>query len=331
MTTPTPRYKIATTMIQICGLLGVDMHRVIRRSGLPATLLDEDARGVTAQDYYAGWSALVEEANMPDLPLVLGQAYARGPFNPAFFAFTCSATVRAGLERLAVFKPIVGPLIMSLRNSSQGLQIVKSANPATIPLPVTFSATEMVFFIEATRNATAQPVVPKSITLAARLPCHAALEAFFRTEVQIGARSEMTLHARDADLPLLSRNPEQWATMEPTFLRDLAKVNQDLDPSTRVRYLLMEMLPSGLSNMTEAAARLRLSTRSLQRQLAEDGQSFQLILEQTRHDLALHYLRETPLNTEEISYLLAYRDPNSFYRAFQSWTGMTPKEARLSA
>jgi AraC-like DNA-binding protein len=25
---------------------------------------------------------------------------------------------------------------------------------------------------------------------------------------------------------------------------------------------------------------------------------------------------------------LAYRDPNSFYRAFQDWTGMTPAQAR---
>ncbi len=40
------------------------------------------------------------------------------------------------------------------------------------------------------------------------------------------------------------------------------------------------------------------------------------------------YLSNRDLNTEEISFLLAFRDPNSFYRAFQDWTGMTPLQAR---
>lgn len=40
------------------------------------------------------------------------------------------------------------------------------------------------------------------------------------------------------------------------------------------------------------------------------------------------YLRERQLSAEETSQLLAYRDPNSFYRAFRDWTGVTPAEAR---
>ena len=48
----------------------------------------------------------------------------------------------------------------------------------------------------------------------------------------------------------------------------------------------------------------------------------------TRSELAVSYLSKDELSVEEISHLLAYREPNSFYRAFQSWTGMTPLEAR---
>ena len=63
------------------------------------------------------------------------------------------------------------------------------------------------------------------------------------------------------------------------------------------------------------------------RKLKEEGTTFQTLLDSTRADLAQAYLKDG-LNTEEISYLLAYRDPSSFYRAFHDWTGTTPARAR---
>ena len=30
----------------------------------------------------------------------------------------------------------------------------------------------------------------------------------------------------------------------------------------------------------------------------------------------------------EISFLLGFKDPNSFFRAFNAWTGTTPERAR---
>ena len=47
-----------------------------------------------------------------------------------------------------------------------------------------------------------------------------------------------------------------------------------------------------------------------------------------REQLARHYLANTNLVAGEISFLLGYDKPGSFYRAFQRWTGMTPKEFR---
>ena len=35
--------------------------------------------------------------------------------------------------------------------------------------------------------------------------------------------------------------------------------------------------------------------------------------------------------TGEISFLLGYADPSSFYRAFHEWTGLTPDRVRFGA
>jgi AraC-like DNA-binding protein len=59
--------------------------------------------------------------------------------------------------------------------------------------------------------------------------------------------------------------------------------------------------------------------------------SFQLMLHETRLGLANHYLKGTDFSHTEIAYLLGFTDPNSFFRAYQSWTRTTPEQARQDA
>lgn len=80
--------------------------------------------------------------------------------------------------------------------------------------------------------------------------------------------------------------------------------------------------------METIARRLGLSKRTPQRRIEDEGTSFQQILKETREALARHYLEKTSLPVAEISFLLGFSEPNSFYRAFRAWTGTTPDQAR---
>ena len=71
-----------------------------------------------------------------------------------------------------------------------------------------------------------------------------------------------------------------------------------------------------------------MSTRTLHRRLTADGTTFQAVLDQTREDLARHYLANPMLSPPEISFLLGYEETSSFYRAFHNWTGETPDRVR---
>ena len=325
-------YKIARTTEQLCGLLQVDPVAVMRRMRFPVDFLKNEGRGVTATDYFAGWNAILAEADREDAPLVLGRAYARGPFNPAFFAFTCSPTVAVGLERLSLFKPLTGPLFLGLkRRPDQSLEISKTSNTPSLPMPATFAATELAFLTEAMRACTGHHIVPLNARLPERLACHDALEEFLGVPITIGGTNSMTLSAEDADRKLLSAKPDQWAQLEPGFKRQMQLQTAEKAISARLQSTLSEMLPAGEATVDAAARRMRLSTRSLQRYLREDGTTFQKVLDSTRAELARTYLTSTELNVAEISYLLAYRDPNSFYRAFNAWTGQTPQSVREGA
>ena len=83
-----------------------------------------------------------------------------------------------------------------------------------------------------------------------------------------------------------------------------------------------------LFGMAQVASRLALSPRTLQRQLQNESSSFKAVLNQTRNQLAQHYLLQTPLQLDEISFLLGFQDGNSFNRAFAVWMATTPGEYR---
>ncbi|WP_299656922.1 AraC family transcriptional regulator [uncultured Tateyamaria sp.] len=325
-------YKIARTTEQLCGLLHVEPVAVMRRMRFPPDFLQNEGRGVTARHYFAGWNAILAEADRDDTPLFLGRAYARGPFNPAFFAFTCSPTVAIGLERLSLFKPLTGPLFLGLkRGPDRSLEITKTSNQPALPLPASFAATELTFLMEAIRACTGRHIVPLSARLPERLPCHDALEAFLGIAIDTGGTTRMDLRPEDAERKLLSADPAQWAQLEPGFKRQIQAQTAQQAVAARLRTTLAEMLPAGEASIDAAARRMRLSTRSLQRRLRDEGTTFQKVLDSTRTDLARTYLTSTELNVAEISYLLAYRDPNSFYRAFSTWTGQTPQSVREGA
>ena len=74
-----------------------------------------------------------------------------------------------------------------------------------------------------------------------------------------------------------------------------------------------------------------MSPRTLQRNLKQDGTSYKEIVRRTREQLALHYVSSTTLAYPEISFLIGFEEPSSFFRAFKEWTGETPEAVRIAA
>lgn len=96
----------------------------------------------------------------------------------------------------------------------------------------------------------------------------------------------------------------------------------------RVARILSRELHGGQPTLEFTASQLGLSQWTLRRKLNEENTSFQKLLNQTRLDLALNYVKETPLSFSEIAYLLGFSSPEAFQRAFKRWTKQTPGQVR---
>jgi AraC-like DNA-binding protein len=324
------RYLIVRNLTPMCQMLEIAPETVLRRAGISPDLLSNEGRGVTARQFFAIVAAVPEIARRPDLPLFLGQAFARGPFNPPLFAYSCSPDVTTGLERLALFKSLIGPMQLILDHADAGLTLRCESVEPGCALPDVLAAMELVFMVECTRLFTASHVVPLAVGIPKFQQRQQDLDAMFGVKAHLSEHPLIIFSPQDAARKLVSENAGFWRGYEKDLQHQLSEQQNAASVASRVRLCLQELLPSGRCGIEDVCERLQLSRRSLQRHLRSEGQSFRGILDQLRAEISQTYLAQDQLTVEEISYLLAYRDPNSFYRAFQSWTGMTPREARIA-
>lgn len=312
----------------MCALLKIEPKNVLRRAGLPPDYFDHDDRGLLPHQIFALWEAATDEYKKPDLAVFLGKSLAHGIFGSVVLAFTCSQSVQAGLNRIAIFKPLIGPIQLAIRTDETRLTLTIKSTEPDLDLPVVLGAMDLVFFVELIRTTTAEHVVPLSASLPLLPPDTKEIEQHLGIRITRGETVSLTISRDDAERRLVTENPNLWAYFETDLKRKLEAQTGKTPTCDRLRDALYEMLPSGQSSVEAACQKLYLSKRSLQRHLQAEGSSFQIVLDATRSELSMHYLRMDNISIEEISYLLAFRDPNSFYRAFHNWTGMTPAQAR---
>jgi AraC-like DNA-binding protein len=220
---------------------------------------------------------------------------------------------------------------MSILQSRGDTEITITSQLADRSIPPDMQALELIYILENTRHCTQRHVIPKAIHIPHPDQISPREAAYFGVMPEPGNRLRITLHAQDAALPLVMKDPDQWAGMAGASQTAPNTLNTRRPTALRVRSALVELLPAGFSTVSEVASHLHVSARTLQRQLTGEGVSFQTVLDETRCELALNYLQRGDISIDEISYLLAYSAPNSFYRAFQNWTGMTPQQARSAA
>jgi AraC-like DNA-binding protein len=102
----------------------------------------------------------------------------------------------------------------------------------------------------------------------------------------------------------------------------------DFDFSARVRRRLRLSLGNETIEFDSLAAAMNTTPATLRRRLRDEGNSYQAIKDQLRHELAINYLSDLKRSTTEIGLDLGYSERSAFHRAFRNWTGLAPGEFR---
>lgn len=313
---------------------GLDADAIVRAADLdPAGLRDPEYR-VPQHLAKRLWIAAVHAVDGdPCFGLDVARNINPTTLHAVGFAWMASATLREAVTRMIRYLRIINSIDdFELREESGSAWLVCKLR-GEMTMPRTYDA-RLATIVRLCRAIAGSDFAPTSIHLMQDTPepaCQERMREFFGVEpTWSAAEYSLEVPAGMLDQSLPAGNSSLALAAETIAADYLARHAQN-DIVARVRRCLIELLPSGRFSRAAVASRLAMSERTMQRRLADVGETFAGIAETLRQELARDYLRASQHSINEIAYLLGFAEVASFTRAFRRWTGQAPSAWRESA
>jgi AraC-like DNA-binding protein len=100
------------------------------------------------------------------------------------------------------------------------------------------------------------------------------------------------------------------------------------DLPTSIRSAVREAVETGDARIAKVARRMGMSTRTLQRALAQHGLLFRRVVDEARWELAAPLVTQSDAPIDRIAEQLGYAEAKAFRRAFRRWSGVSPSDMR---
>ena len=316
----------ALSMWRALESYGVDPGVMFRRAGLdPDKLHDANARYRDAE-LFKLWQLALEATKDPYIGFKVAACWHPSEAHALGYAWLASSSLKDALERTVRYIRIVTDKEqMTLEESDEELRLVIDNPVADYPTAAEDLDATFAVIVKLCRMCKGDSFNPLRITMhRPEPPDLGPFEEHFRAPIQYsGNEDSVCFDKADALAALPSANAEVARANEKIIQDYLARFDRS-SVAMQVRARLTEQLSSGHASQESVADALHMSLRTLQRRLKSEGYSYKQLLDETRRELAAHYMAESHLSINEITYLLGFSDPSNYSRAFRRWTGKSP-------
>ncbi|NMY52106.1 AraC family transcriptional regulator [Pseudomonas sp. WS 5011] len=316
---------------------GVDSAELLERVQLSPQILAQRDQRIAASTYLELLGHGVRLTGDEQLGLHLGEAVRPGYYGVLGYLIMSCATLADALHRQARYAALVGNLgqvDLADEPPRAGLepQVAHSWQPLLPQQKRQLSEETLAGWVTFGHWISGLDIPPTEVRFQHSAPADSSeYQRIFRCPVLFDqADNALVFPKRLLATPLGQADAQVRLMLDAYADRLLGEIQQGHSVLDRARLELSRQLPEVGADLQQIAARLALSPRTLQRRLREAGLSFNQLVDETRQQLVLHYLRDPALELAEIAFLVGFSEPGSLARAFRRWTGQSPGEYRRS-
>ncbi len=130
------------------------------------------------------------------------------------------------------------------------------------------------------------------------------------------------------DLKLPMSGQDERVHLALTQYADILNRDQQEDFCSKIKRNIRKLLPEGQCSSQTIANLMACDKRTLQRNLKQQGVTYQQLLDEVRYSMAKEYLRDSTMPLTNLATMLGYTEVSAFSRAFKKQFGLAPSEWR---
>jgi AraC-like DNA-binding protein len=325
---------LARGLIDVCVSRGASSSTLAKLAGIDVKDLEDQDNRIRFKNYVELMRAGKELCNDPALGLHFGEVNDLAQVSVVGLLGDASETVAESLAQLSRYGRLViefdgGPDRFRLAHERGGLWLVDNRqNPNDFP-----ELTESTFarFVCGARRHGHLSMLKQVHVTHVQPDYRAEYDRIFQKPITFSS----DWNAMQIDPAVLTTRIQPQPRYVFGVLSDradmlLKELENSKSTCGRVESLLMPVLHTGELSMDSIAEKMALSRQTLFRKLKEEGATFEKVLDDLRHKMALSYLGGKKVSVNETAYLVGFSDPTAFSRAFKRWTGNSPRTMRES-
>ena len=246
------------------------------------------------------------------------------------YAWLASSTLRTAFSRMDRYLIVISERAnTTTRETKQGFTVLFRQDFDDSALRAVAADFAMSITLDMCRFNFGASLTPVEVTLQREEPdCAAEYVNFYGCNIQFSAQEDsFTLMLSDVDKLLPSSNKQLAGVHDRVLAQQLASIKKE-DVVARCKAIILENLTTGEMSFEQIAQELHMSSRTLTRRLESKETTLQQLLDETRSELARHYLADPRNSLSEVTFLLGFSHQSSLTRASNRWFGMPPKRYR---
>lgn len=310
----------------------LDPEEVFAHAGIPAARLDDPDGLISASDIRLLTKSVIELTGDPALGLHLGQEIGIEMLDLVGMAVASAPDLRSALEMLTQYSPLLSTLAeINLVQEGERVRLVLTLVDELSSQPYFAEVCGAAFYCMVRRHLDGNFFLRTART---RSPAPDWRDEYHEV---LGDETEILFEAGEdsfefdralLDLPLKRHSPGLYQYLRAQAARKLASLPQAESTTATVQRLISEQMGQRLIDLTLISEEMGLNPRTLQRRLKEENTSFLLLHDACRYRRAREQLLDRDISIELLAASLGYSEPANFYRAFKTWSGLTPSEYR---